>query len=107
MFRSGPVASDTVMAMELAGRSPVAAYDTLAQSPGQAAAVEAFIWLGVVVVALLLGVVVVSYLRRKARTSARTPAPVFSLEQLCELHDRGDLTDAEYETLRRKLLEGD
>ena len=94
------------MAKECVGRSLLAAHDTLDRSPEQAAALEAVLWLGVVVIALLLGAVMVSYFRRKARTSAQTPAPVFTLEQLRRLRERGDLTDTEYETLKGRLLEG-
>ena len=84
----------------------VAAQGSLAQSREQAAAFQAFIWLGILVIALMLGAAIVSYIRRKTRASARTPPPVFALEDLRQLRDHGDLTDTEYETLRQRLLDG-
>ena len=84
----------------------VAARGSIAQSREQTAVFQAFIWLAIVVIILMVGAAIVSYLRRKTRASVEIPAPVFTLEGLRRLRDRGDLTDTEYETLKQKLLDG-
>ena len=64
------------------------------------------IYFGLVVGVILLGVVVVSYLRRRMTTTTGLPQQDFTLDSIRELRDRGELTIAEYEALREKVVKG-
>lgn len=58
-----------------------------------------------VVVALALVAVVIAFLRRRMRRVDEPVASEFSLEQLRELWDCGELTVQEYEILRRRTID--
>lgn len=67
---------------------------------------EGLLWFaGLVLVALLL-LPVLGWLKRRLRKPDESRGAGFTLDQLRDLQERGELTSEEYQTLRRKLLEG-
>ena len=78
----------------------------LADARAQAALSEGWLWLGGILIAVLVGVVIVAFIRRRVRIASRMREPEFSLEQLRDLRDRGDLTKPQYEALRQRIVEG-
>lgn len=78
----------------------------LAQAAEQAAVLQGLLWLGVVGGVMLLGVATGLYLRKKSMVAARRSSPSFALEDLRRLLAAGRLTRAEYESLKRKTLDG-
>jgi hypothetical protein len=61
-------------------------------------------WLGALVVGLVVLAGVVSYYRRRCRRGAGPAQPPWTLQNLREIHARGDLEDDEYQRLRVRLL---
>ena len=76
----------------------------LAQPARQAAAFEAVLWMGGLILGLLLLLVLLAYLRKRILASAPATGSGYSLDELRQMRDRGGLTIAEYEALRRKVL---
>lgn len=69
-------------------------------------ALSGFLWLGVVVLAVMAGVVFLATLRRRFRDEASGVLPPFSLAELRNLKETGTVNSAEYESLRRFAVEG-
>ena len=69
------------------------------------------VWIGVVTVALLLGAVVSLILVLRWRRKVGEEGVVcwfgagFTLREVADLHERGLISEEEYEQLRRKALE--
>ena len=68
--------------------SSIGARFVLADARAQAALSEGWLWLGGILIAVLVGVVIVAFIRRRV------------LDQLRHLRDRGELTKPQYEALR-------
>lgn len=77
----------------------------LVQSSRGVSAQRGILWFLLVVAALALVAVVIAFLRRRMRRVDEAVASEFSLEQLRELRDRGELTIQEYEALRRRTMD--
>ena len=78
---------------------------TLAASDLRMAAFEGMLWLiGIVALSTLI-VVVAAFVRRRYRTSELTPELGLTLAELRWMHERGDLTHHEFESLKNKLIE--
>lgn len=78
----------------------------LARLTEQSAILQGLLWLGLVGIVALLKVVIGSCLEGKTTPPSRTSYLVFVLEELRRLRDRGRLTSAEYEALKRRMLSG-
>ena len=76
----------------------------LAQSSSEAAFWEGTLWLSGVVAVTILGLLVIRYLRMRDRQSPQAAEPFSSLAELRGLRDRGDLTVAEYEALKQRVV---
>jgi hypothetical protein len=68
-------------------------------------AFDAVIWMGVLIGVVIVGGVVVAYLRSRMRTPTGLKQATFTFDDLRRMRDRGEVTIAEYETLRKKLLD--
>lgn len=71
----------------------------LAAAPRQIDWPEIALWLGVLALLIIAAVIAVALIRRAVRGGA-TAAAGFTLQDLREMHERGDLTDAEYQAAR-------
>ena len=83
----------------------------LAQSAREAEAfgvgLEALLWMGAFVLGLsVVAVAVLASVRRRLRAPASRKSPSFTLDQVRQMRERGDLTDSEYEAVRRRVLHG-
>ena len=76
----------------------------LGQAGRQEAAIECLMWMGAIIMALLMAVVVVLFIRKRLRAARQPGGPDFSLEQLRRLRDQGSLTDEEYEAIKQKSI---
>lgn len=76
----------------------------LAQSAQYSQALEGVLWLGAVVTVVILATLIARIVWRRLNPTNRTDHPAFTFEDLRRLREMGDLTEPEYETLRRKLL---
>ncbi len=72
---------------------------------GQEAAFEGLTWLGVLIAVVIVSVIILVFIRSRTRRTRQLTEPSFSLDDLRKLRDRGAVTIAEYETLRKKLVE--
>ena len=65
---------------------------------------EFFGWLGVLAAIVVIGAIVLAWIRRRMR---RDNAPVegFTLHDLRQMHERGELDDAEYARAKESLLQ--
>ncbi len=61
------------------------------------------LWIGVILAALLVAAWAVLLIRRRLFDAPQETRPAFSLEQLRTMHERGELSGAEYAALREKL----
>lgn len=77
----------------------------LADARAQAALVEGWLWFGGILIAVLVGVAIVASIRKKVRNASGMREPEFSLDQLRDLRDRGELTKPQYEALRQRIVE--
>lgn len=84
------------------GQPPVS---ILAESDAQAEAFEAILLMAALVLIFAIATVIVVYLRKRMRPSRVETDGGFSLADLRRLRNSGELTIAEYETLRNKLLQ--
>ena len=75
----------------------------LAEAGGEAVW-QGMLWLALIAGCALAAAPVLLWLRRRLMTDARSTGPSLDLDHLRELRDRGELTIAEYERLRRKAL---
>ena len=64
--------------------------------------VDVFFWFGVAAVLGLVGFYVIRSLRRWI--SREQPIQTFTIQDLREMRDRGDITDQEFVTMRARLL---
>jgi len=62
------------------------------------------VWVTVAIAALAAAAVALVWIKQYVLGSRKPTQPALDLEQLRVLRDRGQLTQREYETLRRKLL---
>ena len=70
------------------------------------AVADVLLWVAGLVLIVTLAAVAVMALRRRLRGRLRESQAIgFSLDQLCEMKERGELSDAEYKALRRTLIE--
>ncbi len=67
--------------------------------------IEGFAWLGLILAVVVACAVAVRYIKGRIRSTMEESTLVFNLEDLRRLRDNGDLTLAEYETLRRRLVD--
>ena len=74
----------------------------LAGTSEQTAIYEGLHWLGVMVITAMLAFSVAVSVRRKTKAAAAKPAPEFTLDQLRDLRDRGELTISQYEALKQE-----
>lgn len=70
-----------------------------------AAGVEALLWTAVTAAGSVLALLMLAWYRRRMRRGDEPSGPVFTLEEIKRLRDRGEITLAEYEALRAKVLE--
>ena len=61
--------------------SSIGARFVLADARAQAALSEGWLWLGGILIAVLVGVVIVAFIRRRVRIASRMREPEFSLDQ--------------------------
>ncbi|MHC5109168.1 MAG: hypothetical protein ACYTHJ_04740 [Planctomycetota bacterium] len=76
----------------------------MGQNTARHSAFEGMLWFAVVVVAVMVLAVLMTTFRRFARSSASMAVPVFTLSELRDLHRRGQVSDAEFEALKDKLV---
>lgn len=88
--------------------SPIATIDLPAQTDTTGSLFELFLWGGLGVALLVILAFLWTRSRRRFLGDHRsTPiANAFSLQELRDMHTRGDLTDEEFEVLRQQLLGG-
>jgi|GEM_PF-4618021 len=72
---------------------------------GQIALFESLMLFGGLVLALVVGLVVVIYLRRRLKAERADAAGALTLEELRRWRDAGRITVQEFETLRRQAVE--
>ena len=58
----------------------------------------------VLIVVAVIGMLIIQIVRRMARGGANASAPGFTLQDLRDLHQRGTLTDEEFERAKANLL---
>jgi len=66
------------------------------------------LWTGILLVAILILAAVVYFFRAKAQATQKDEGnhgPVFTLQQLRELREQGELTQAEFDHLRATMLD--
>lgn len=76
----------------------------LAAAPRQIDWPEITLWLGVLALLIIAAVVAAALIRRAVRGGSSAAAG-FTLAQLREMHERGDLTDEEYQAARTAALD--
>jgi len=64
-------------------------------------------WFAVVIASVAVGLVLLWLVRKRVRGGSQEQTFGFSLDEIRALRDRGEITVAEYESLRRKLIEGE
>jgi hypothetical protein len=77
----------------------------LAQTDAQAEAFGAILWMAALVMIFGVATAIALYIRKRMRPSSEGTDEGFTLADLHRLRNRGELTIAEYETLRDKLLQ--
>ena len=83
----------------------VGACAMLAEPQNDTVLFESLLWLGGLVLAALLSGLVLVYVKKRSRAAERDQGADFTLDDLRRLRDRGDLTDTEYDVLRRRAIE--
>jgi hypothetical protein len=68
-------------------------------------AFEGLLWIGAIVLAFLLVVVLLQYVRTRLDASRRYARADFTLQELRRLRENGHLTETEFGTLKRKTLD--
>jgi len=76
----------------------------LCQAQTQDPSREIFIWLGAIIVAAIVLGVVAMVLRKLLLGGDEAPAIGFTLADLRELHVKGELSDAEFEQAKGRML---
>jgi len=71
----------------------------------QEAAFRGIMWMGLLCACLILGAIILTLIRNRMRRVGDRSEPGFSLEQLRQLRDQGRVSIAEYERLKKKLVE--
>ncbi len=71
----------------------------------QEAALEGLVWLGALVLATLLIALVALYVRKRFLRRSEVQTPEFTLDELRKLRDAGELTVAQYEALRDRMVQ--
>lgn len=61
-------------------------------------------WLGALVALVVIGGIIVALVRRSLRSDAGASPGGFSLQELRDLHDAGELSDEEFERAKAKLI---
>ncbi|UCE58205.1 MAG: hypothetical protein JSU63_12270 [Phycisphaerales bacterium] len=77
-----------------------------AQSTEQKKVLEGLLWMGVIIVALVFAAALITYLRKRVVSQGDCEAPDFTLDQLRRLKEAGRLTPIEYETLKKRAIDG-
>lgn len=72
----------------------------------EASSIDIWIWSLVLIATVVAGFLLVSLLRRRLRQPDQTAGAGFSLDELRQLHRSGQLSDAEFERARSKLVAG-
>lgn len=78
--------------------------EVLAAAPRQIDWPEISLWLGVLAVLVVAAGIAVALVRRGVRNSGSAGSPAFTLQDLREMRDRGDLTEVEYQAARTAAL---
>lgn len=65
-----------------------------------------FVWSLILAAVIVMGFVLVSWVRRRLTSTEGPPAPGFSLDDLRALHRSGQMSDQEYERARAKMAAG-
>ena len=65
---------------------------------------EGTLWLGAIVLAVIVAVVVAGYVKHRLDRASDRRTPEFTLAQLRDLHTNGELSAAEFETLKRQMI---
>lgn len=78
----------------------------LAQSSEQIAAFEGLLRVGAIVLASLLAVALVHHISKRLDASRRDIRADFTLDQFRRLRDKGSLSAAEYDAIKRESLHG-
>ena len=73
------------------------------RDPGRAFG-EMLPWLIVLVAVVIVGGVLIYYIRKWMAGDSPTPAEGFTLQDLRDLHSRGELTDEEYQNARAAMI---
>ncbi len=76
----------------------------LAQATRQIDWPEVALWLGVLAILIAIAGVAVALIRRAVRNAGSIREPAFTLQDLREMRDRGDLTEVEYQAARTAAL---
>jgi|GEM_PF-3800385 len=69
------------------------------------AIVEGMLWVGGIVVAFALAVVVLSCVKKRLEARPKPTEAVFGLDELREMKDKGELTTEQYEALRQRTID--
>jgi len=77
----------------------------LSQAVRQGAVFDGLLWMGIVLGAVALAAWTLLAIRKRFQSLGNNEPADFSLDQLRELRDRGELTLAEYEALRQNAIE--
>lgn len=78
----------------------------LVQTEKRAAAFEGLVWIGGIVLVFLLIVVLLQHVHKRLHSSRRGDAADFTLQDLRRLRENGGLTEAQFEALKQKTLDG-
>lgn len=78
---------------------PIASVDHSARALG-----ELLPWLAVLVGVVIAGGVLIYVVRKWMAGDSSTPPEGFTLQDLRDLHSRGELTDAEYQSAREAMI---
>ncbi len=76
----------------------------IAQSGREAQAGEGLFWIVIIVVLSSVGAMLMRHVIKRWRSSLDDAAPDFTLAQLREMRDQGELTIAEYDALKEKIV---
>lgn len=70
----------------------------------EAKAFEAVLWFGAILLIVMAAGAVVFYIRRRLTSSQVDTPGGFTLDELRELRKRGELSDEEYEAMKRQVV---
>ena len=78
---------------------------TSTTSPEEAA-FSGLLWLGGILLLIVTAVAVAIYMRRGIRSSGQDGEPPFTLEDLRRMRDAGEVTQTEFDALKRRIIDG-